>query len=182
MMSALLRMIVLAMTSMVVMSCNADRLLSPADYEGEYPLLQVNDRDLGWYHDVPGECQLAYTSGSLVITSSQSTGREQFLFRVDFNVRCLGVDPFDGSGSLGVQGTDVKPGDGKLVLNGFGPSPVIGVDRWSLEVRPVGSNIDVRILGVNGELWADPVFIMGPKQAYTGPALSAASHRVLGAM
>lgn len=168
---AVLRTIVLTMTSMVTISCNADRLLSPADYEGEYPLLQVNDRDLGWYHDVLSECQLAYTSGSLIITSGQSTGPRQFLFRVDFNMRCLGVDPFDGSGFLDVRGTDVKPSDGKLVLNGFGPSPIIGVDRWSLEVRPIGSNIDVRIWGVNGELLADPVFIMGPKQAHTGPCV-----------
>ncbi len=170
---AVLRTIVLTMTSMVTISCNADRLLSPADYEGEYPLLQVNDRDLGWYHDVLSECQLAYTSGSLIITSGQSTGTTQFLFRVNFNIRCLGVDPFDGTGFLDVRGADVKPADGKLVLNGFGPDMIagFGADRWTLEVRPVGPNVDVRIRGLNGEFWATPVFIMGPKQTYTGPCI-----------
>jgi hypothetical protein len=167
------RAIVLTITATITTSCNADRALSPADYEGEYPLLQVNDHDLGWYNDVNGECQVAFTAGSLILASGEATGKKQFLFRVNYNVRCLGVDPFDGSGFLDVRGTDVKPADGKLVLNGFGPDMItgLGADRWTLEVRPIGSNLDVRIWGLNGQLWSDPVFIMGPKQPYTGPCI-----------
>ena len=45
---ASLRAIVLTITATIASSCNADRALSPADYEGEYPLLQVNDHEPGW--------------------------------------------------------------------------------------------------------------------------------------
>jgi hypothetical protein len=70
-----------------------------------------------------------------------------------------------------VTGTDVKPTETLLVLNGYGPDMVsgTGADRWSLEARPVGPNLDVRIWGLNGQLWADPVFLLGPRQPYDGP-------------
>jgi hypothetical protein len=162
----------LVLAAAFAISCDGSDPLSPSDFEGEYPLVQVNDHDLGWYLD-EGECQIAYTSGSLIITSGATTGRKQFLFRANYNVRCLGVDPFDGSGFLDVRGTDVHPDDNMLVLNGLGPDLIAGFgsERWTLEARPAGPNLDVSIVGLNAQLWGDHVFLVGPKQPYGGPCI-----------
>ncbi|HEX6313886.1 MAG TPA: hypothetical protein VFZ73_03470 [Gemmatimonadaceae bacterium] len=155
----------------VTTSCGADEVLSPADFEGQYPLVQVNGRGRDWFHQVSQECQAAFRTGSLIITTSSTRRVKQFRFRVDYDYRCLGTHPVDGSATLDVTGTEVKSTEAMLVLNGYGPDMVsgLGADRWSLEARPVGANLEVRIWGLNGQLWGEPVFLMGPKQTYDGP-------------
>lgn len=156
----------------IVVSCDgADDPLSPGDYLGQYALVQVNGKDLGWYHQLGAvDCTAAFTSGSLIMTRSPH-GVEQFQFRLDYNYRCLGIDPYDGTDVLVVVGTEIKADSDFLVLNGIGPDLIGGTshDKWSLDVRPRGEDLEVRIYGLNGQFWGDPVFVMGPRVAYDGP-------------
>ena len=149
-------------------SCDAaEQVLSPTDYSGQYALTSVNGRDLGWFDYIAGaDCQVAYTSGLLVITD-----KRQFRLVIDYDLRCFGTDPFDGHDNVIVVGTDIKPTETNLVLNGVGPDMIggRGFDRWSIDVRPIGANVEMTFFGFNGEFFADPVFVLGPREPYTGP-------------
>jgi len=141
--------------------------LNPADYAGFYALAQVDGHDPGWYHQMGGvDCEVAFTSGSLVITANK-----QFRLDLDYDFRCFGTDPFDGSDVLVIIGTDIKSSPGQIVLNGIGPDFIGGTsrERWSFDAYPRGDHLEMRFYGLVREYWADPLLMMGPKEPYDGP-------------
>jgi hypothetical protein len=139
--------------------------LKPGDYVGHYQLAEVDGHQLGWYHQLAAvDCSAAFTTGRLTIAPDR-----YFHLSLRYNFRCLGTDPFDGEGVLGVSGDDIRSTKDVIVLNGYGPDLIgPGADRWSLEVRPQGSGdrIEVRFWGFAREYWADPILMMGPKETY----------------
>src|SRR5262245_7940797 len=94
------RMGMIAALSTAVACGGDDDDLNPVDYAGSYALAKVDGHEPGWYHQMGAvDCQLAFTSGSLVITANK-----QFRLQLAYDFRCFGTDPFDGSDYLVIVG------------------------------------------------------------------------------
>lgn len=160
-MRALLGALGLAMSAVACSGGETAAPLSTADFVGRYPLAQVDGRPLGWYHQLNGvNCRAAFRVGELSITEEKS-----WRLDLDYDYRCLGAVSGDGEGHLGAFGNVVRATAGLIILNGFGPDPVLpGPANWTIEVRPVGESIEVRFTGSAREFWADPILIMGPRE------------------
>jgi len=142
--------------------CGAEAAFDPADVAGRYPLSQVDGHAPGWYHQLGAiDCQAAFIAGKLEI---QPTGA--FDLDLDYDFRCIGTDPFDGSGNLSVYGSSMREEGEVLMLYGFGPDLINppSTDHWTLEARRSGSQLIVRFVGFARTYWGDPVLTLGPKQ------------------
>src|SRR5262245_30199954 len=88
------------------MSCGNETVapLRPDDFVGHYELMQVDGHQPGWYHQLAGvDCSAAFTSGLLTIAPDR-----YFNLRLPYKFRCLGANPFDGEGTLGVAGDQIR--------------------------------------------------------------------------
>lgn len=161
-----LRVRALGVAALVVLaSCReTTSTLNTDDYVGHYPLAQIDGRPIGWYHQLNGvNCRAAFRVGSLSISSGQ-----QWRLDLEYDYRCLGAVSGDGEARLGAYGNMVRSTERLIVLNGFGPDPVLpGPINWTIEVRPIGESVEVRFTGTVREFWADPILIMGPRQVQT---------------
>jgi len=154
-------------------SCGNDTVapLQPAEFVGHYQLSSVDGHPLGWYHQLGAvDCSAAFTTGRLTIAPDQ-----YFHLYLRYDYRCLGTDPFDGEGVLGVSGAEIRSTEDVIVLNGYGPDVFgLGVGKWSIEIRPQASNaqLEVRFWGLARQYWADPVLVMGPRETYNPACLT----------
>lgn len=147
--------------------CGVDQALRPGDHVGRYPLTQVSGQELDWYHQLEGiDCRAAFTSGELTIAADQA-----FRLELAYDFRCLGATSYDGSDVLVVTGNTIRGRPEALLLNGWGPDLIggTGIDRWSLDVRPVDVYLDVRFLGLPRDLYGAFVFRMGPQEPIDEP-------------
>jgi hypothetical protein len=136
--------------------------LDPAAVAGVYRLHQVDGHDIPWYHQLAGvDCRAAFVVGQLELETDAS-----FFLTLDYDYRCLGANPGDGSATLTVRGTIRHRDDGIYYLHGTGPNfvnPQLGVDRWTLSVTPNGEFVTLRFTETYGEFFADPILTMGPR-------------------
>lgn len=152
----------IAVAIIVALSGCADDPFSPEEVAGYYPLASVDGHDVGWYHDVAGaDCQVAFIAGGLEILPSGS-----FNLGLDYNTRCFGTDPFDGSGILGVVGSTTREDGDVVLLQGSGPDMInpAHFDRWTLEVRIEGPQLTLRFVGFPRTWWGDPILGLGPRE------------------
>jgi hypothetical protein len=136
--------------------------LSTADYVGEYELTAVDGHPIGWYHQLNGvNCRAAFTLGELSISAAM-----QWRLDLEYDYRCLGAVSGDGEGRLTTYGTVVRSTPALFTLHGTGPDPInpAFAVNWSIEVRPVGENLELRFTGAVREFWADPVLTMEPRE------------------
>lgn len=153
---------------LVAAACRSENTLvqevfDPSELAGEYPLNQVDGHAPGWYHHLGAvDCQVAFMQGELTLSANGA-----FFLHLDYNIRCLGPAPFDGTGTLGIIGNSMTEEKGVVVLRGSGPNlvaPQLGVDNWTLELRRNDPLVTLRFAGFYREFWADPVLTMGPRQ------------------
>ena len=135
----------------------------PAEVAGVYAIHEVDGHPVGWYHDLGAvDCQAAFLDGQLDIGENG-----QYILDLDYDFRCLGTDPFDGSGRFYAQGT-IKYKEGEVfVLSGLGPNfvdPARVWDNWTFELRPNGDYVELRFAEFYRDYWADPVITLGPRQ------------------
>lgn len=151
-----------AVPVIVALSGCAKDPFKPEDVAGFYPLSSVDGHDVGWYHNVAAtDCQVAFIAGGLEILPSG-----EFDLDLDFNARCFGTDPFDGSGFLHVFGKTTRKDGDVLLLQGTGPDMVHTsfTTRWTLEVRVAGEQLTVRFVGFPRTWWGDPILGLGPRE------------------
>lgn len=134
----------------------------PADVAGFYALNQVDGHAIGWYHQMAAvDCQIAFIGGELELAPNAN-----FDLDLDYNFRCIGTDPVDGSGSMKIFGRIRYKENGAYILGGSGPNlidPERALDNWALEVRPNDPFVTLRFAGFYREYFADPVLTMGPR-------------------
>ena len=87
----------------------------------------------------------------------------RFSLDLPYDYRC-----YDGNGSLGSARLTVfgsyQPERAALVLTGHGPSLILpGPEMWTMEVQPALPMVTLRLRGYARDVWADPVFTMGPR-------------------
>ena len=135
----------------------------PAEVAGIYALSQVDNRAPGWYHQMGAvDCQIAFIGGDLEVASNAN-----FELDLDYNFRCIGTNPVDGSGAMKIVGRVLFKENDAFILGGSGPNfvePERSVDNWRLEVRPHDPFVTLRFAGFYREYFADPVLTMGPRQ------------------
>ena len=147
---------------LTAIGCGADAIFDPADIAGRYPLVQVDGHALGWYHQLGAvDCRAAFLVGELDILPNRS-----FDLHLDYDYRCLGANPFDGSANLRVHGNRMREAGDVVQLLGFGPDLINPsyIDNWTLEVRVSGPEVTVRFAGFARTYWGDPVLTMGPRR------------------
>lgn len=140
-----------------------EETFDPAEVAGVYAIHEVDGHPVGWYHDLAAvDCQAAFLDGQLDIGENG-----QYILDLDYDFRCLGTDPFDGSGRFYAQGT-IKYKEGEVfVLSGLGPNfvdPARVWDNWTFELRPNGDYVELRFAEFYRDYWADPVITLGPRQ------------------
>ena len=142
--------------------CGAGDAFKPEDVAGFYPLASVDGHDVGWYHDVAAaDCQVAFIAGGLEVLPSGA-----FELDLDYNVRCFGTDPFDGTGNLHVFGGTTRQEGGVILLHGRGPDMInpAYTERWTLEVQAAGPQLTLRFVGFPRTWWGDPILGLGPRE------------------
>lgn len=135
----------------------------PAEVAGFYALHQVDGHAIGWYHHMAAvDCQIAFIEGELELAPNAN-----FELDLDYNFRCIGTSPVDGSGTMKVFGRIRYMENDAYILGGSGPNfvePERGLDNWMLEVRLNDPFVTLRFAGLYREYFADPVLTMGPRQ------------------
>lgn len=99
-------------------SAPREEAFDPTEVAGLYVLNQVDGHAIGWYHDLGTvDCQAAFINGQLELATNG-----QFDLDLDFNIRCFGTDPFDGTGRINVYGSRMRKEGDLVLLTGLGPN------------------------------------------------------------
>ena len=158
---------ILALTACSASESQEPDAFDPADVAGFYALHEVDGHALGWYHQLGAvDCRVAFVAGELELAPNA-----YFILHLDYNFRCLGTDPGDGSSSMGIHGQIRSRKNQAYVLGGTGPNffdTTRGFDSWTLEVTPNGEYVTLRFAGDYRSYFADPVLTMGPRAAAPG--------------
>lgn len=118
----------------------------PAEVAGFYALNQVDGHAPGWYHQMGAvDCQVAFIGGELEVAPNAN-----FELDLDYDFRCIGTNPVDGSGAMKISGKIRYKENDAFILGGLGPNlvePERNVDNWLLEVRSNDPFVRLRFAG-----------------------------------